>query len=393
MARGRDPARPWLACYPPEVPADLEIPAVAVPRLLDDAARHRPGAPALRCRGTRITYRRLREAADRLAGALAGLGVGPMTRVAVVLPPCSQQVVALFATLRLGAVVVQCDPDGDLDDLATQLADSGTTVVFCLDRAAEGVVSACEQTLVRSVVVTSLADGMSSLARSRLRLSPLPGARARRRELLGQRSADPAVVGYRALVRSGTPARQSSVDPAQDIAVLRSVESGGVARLAMFSHRNLVAAAHQLSSWAAAERTGDTGELPAPLIAPPLSDLRATAEVLARVLRGECVNLTNLVLDHDDSAGTGAGQVPLPGTLARIVDPADPARELPVGQTGELAVKGPEVFIGYWRREADVSPPTVDGWWRTGQRAVMGPDGRFSVVGAVAPALEKPGAS
>lgn len=393
MARGRDAARPWLACYPPEVPADLEVPAVAVPRLLDDVARNRPGAPALRFRGTRITYRRLREAADRLAGALSGLGVGPMTRVALVLPPCPQQVVALFATLRLGAVVVQCDPEGDLDDLATQLADSGAAVVLCLDRAAEGVVSACEQTLVRSVVVTSLADGVSSLARFRLRLSPLPGARARRRELLGQGSGDPAVVAYRALIRSGTPARQSSVDPAQDIAVLRSVESGGVARLAMFSHRNLVAAAHQLSAWAAAERTGDTDRLPTPLIAPPLSDVRATVELLAGVLRGECVDLTQLALDRDDGLDSGSGLVPLPGTLARIVEPADPGRGLPAGETGELAVKGPEVFIGYWRREADVAPPTVDGWWRTGQRAVMAPDGRFSVVGAAAPAPEKPGAS
>jgi long-chain acyl-CoA synthetase len=75
----------------------------------------------------------------------------------------------------------------------------------------------------------------------------------------------------------------------------------------------------------------------------------------------------------------GSVGVPLPGTDARIVDQDDPGRVLPAGSPGELAVKGPQVFLGYWG--GDVTPPfTDDGWLLTGDIAVMDDDGWFTVV-------------
>jgi long-chain acyl-CoA synthetase len=76
----------------------------------------------------------------------------------------------------------------------------------------------------------------------------------------------------------------------------------------------------------------------------------------------------------------GSVGLPLPGTQARVVDPANPGRDVPVGEPGELAVKGPQVFLGYWSRDADVVPPTLDGWYLTGDLAVMDADGWFSIV-------------
>jgi long-chain acyl-CoA synthetase len=85
---------------------------------------------------------------------------------------------------------------------------------------------------------------------------------------------------------------------------------------------------------------------------------------------------------------TGAGKrgtvgVPLPGTDARIVDPADPARVLGVGEDGELAVRGPQVFRGYWSGAgagAGEPAPVVDGWLLTGDLARMDADGYFTIV-------------
>lgn len=75
----------------------------------------------------------------------------------------------------------------------------------------------------------------------------------------------------------------------------------------------------------------------------------------------------------------GTVGVPLPGTDARIVDPADPSKELGVDADGELAVRGPQVFSGYWPAQSE---PAVDadGWLLTGDLARMDADGYFTIV-------------
>ena len=70
--------------------------------------------------------------------------------------------------------------------------------------------------------------------------------------------------------------------------------------------------------------------------------------------------------------------VPLPGTDARIVDPADPSRVLGIDEEGELAVRGPQVFAGYW--DAREESAMVDGWLLTGDLARMDADGYFTIV-------------
>ena len=68
-------ARPWLKFYQPGVPPQVELEAKPVFQLFDDAAARWPGRHALVFYGRRITYGELREATDRLACALADLGV------------------------------------------------------------------------------------------------------------------------------------------------------------------------------------------------------------------------------------------------------------------------------------------------------------------------------
>ena len=72
--------------------------------------------------------------------------------------------------------------------------------------------------------------------------------------------------------------------------------------------------------------------------------------------------------------------MPLPDTLARVVDPADPDRQLPPGQVGELAVAGPQVMQGYWQRPEETAEVLRDGWLLTGDLAVMDEEGYFAIV-------------
>jgi long-chain acyl-CoA synthetase len=74
---------------------------------------------------------------------------------------------------------------------------------------------------------------------------------------------------------------------------------------------------------------------------------------------------------------TGSIGVPVPGTEARIVDPQNPEFSLPPGESGELAIRGPQVFNNYWNRPADTAGRLRDGWRMTGETAYMDEDGFF----------------
>jgi long-chain acyl-CoA synthetase len=74
--------------------------------------------------------------------------------------------------------------------------------------------------------------------------------------------------------------------------------------------------------------------------------------------------------------------LPLPSTECRVVDPDDSSRAVPVGETGELAVRGPQLFAGYWNDPASTrAVETADGWLLTGDVARMDAGGWFQIVG------------
>ena len=73
--------------------------------------------------------------------------------------------------------------------------------------------------------------------------------------------------------------------------------------------------------------------------------------------------------------------LPLPGIEAEIRALDDPGRALPLGERGELVLRGPNVMRGYWRRPAETQAVTTpDGWLRTGDVGVMDPEGYVTLV-------------
>ena len=71
--------------------------------------------------------------------------------------------------------------------------------------------------------------------------------------------------------------------------------------------------------------------------------------------------------------------IPMPSTLCKIID--DAGNEVPHGERGELCVKGPQVMKGYWQRpEATAEMIDADGWLKTGDIAIIQPDGYIRIV-------------
>ena len=77
----------------------------------------------------------------------------------------------------------------------------------------------------------------------------------------------------------------------------------------------------------------------------------------------------------------GTVGVPFPSTRIRIVDPDDPSQDLPIGEQGELLIRGPQVFAGYWNRPQETAAVLLPGGWlRTGDIAVADADGFVRIV-------------
>jgi long-chain acyl-CoA synthetase len=71
---------------------------------------------------------------------------------------------------------------------------------------------------------------------------------------------------------------------------------------------------------------------------------------------------------------------PLPDTLQRIVDIETGTKELPPGEVGEIAVRGPQIMVGYWKRPHETAEVLRNGWLYTGDLGKIDEDGYLYVV-------------
>jgi malonyl-CoA/methylmalonyl-CoA synthetase len=118
----------------------------------------------------------------------------------------------------------------------------------------------------------------------------------------------------------------------------------------------------------------------APLLADTFSEFqqRTGHAILERYGMTETSMNTSNPLHGDRRPGTVG--VPLPGVDVRVVD--DAGRVLPAGEPGDLQVRGPNVFPGYWRLpEKTAEDFTGDGYFNTGDKALVDTDGYVSIVG------------
>jgi len=94
---------------------------------------------------------------------------------------------------------------------------------------------------------------------------------------------------------------------------------------------------------------------------------------------GMSETLMNLSNPYAGERRPGTVGLPLPGVSVRCLDAE--GRPVPDGETGELYLRGPNVFAGYWRREDATRAAFADGYFRTGDLAVRSPDGYYTLRG------------
>ncbi|HWS57773.1 MAG TPA: AMP-binding protein [Actinotalea sp.] len=257
-----DLPRPWLASYAPGVPADV-VATEPVTVSLSRSAADFPARVATDFMGAVTTYDALHRRVDRAAQALLDLGVRPGDRVALVLPNSATHVVAFYAALRIGAVVVEHNPTYTAAELQHQLADSGAVVALVWEKAVAAVQRVREHTDLRTVVAVNLAADLPSVKRAALHL-PVSAARTTRASMRS-RVRDRDVLRWGRLVRAARPLPADHPHPSLDDVALLQYTGGttGTPKGAVLLHRNVAVNAIQGLAWT--QRTSGTETIVAAL--------------------------------------------------------------------------------------------------------------------------------
>jgi long-chain acyl-CoA synthetase len=236
--------RPWLKSYEKDVPATIQYPNVPLFKLLTESAKRFPKKTATIFYGSRISYEHLDELTNRFAHALAGLGVKKGDRVAVMLPNIPQCVIAYYAILKLGAVVVQTNPLYVERELEHQLNDSDAKVIIALDMFYPRIRNIQDKTPLKSIILTSVRDYLPTLLRW---LYPLKAKREGQWVVVEK---VPPLFDFIELLQRSDPT-QPVVDVRPDEVALLQYTGGttGVPKGVMLTHTNLIVNTIQSRYW------------------------------------------------------------------------------------------------------------------------------------------------
>lgn len=117
----------------------------------------------------------------------------------------------------------------------------------------------------------------------------------------------------------------------------------------------------------------------APLPAQVLEEFRTRFRHTILERYGMSESLMNISNPYLGERRPGSVGLPLPGISVQIRDTA--GNVLPDGETGELYIRGPNIFAGYWRRDEATRAAFVDGYFRTGDIGERSPDGYYTLKG------------
>jgi long-chain acyl-CoA synthetase len=227
--------RPWHEHYDHGVPTTMRYPRIPLHDLLLVPVSAFPHKPALHYAGTDITFRQLHDLVRACAAGLAEAGVAQGDRVALHLPNCPQYVIAYYAVLSIGAVVVNVNPMYTAAEIKHVLRNAEVSALVTFDLVLDAVRAAARAVGLGRVVVCGLAD-----------FAGTAGGRVSAKIELED--------GWRHfvdLVHEARDRRPPHVDVQADAPAMLQYTGGttGVPKGAVLTHRNLVAAAMQVVAW------------------------------------------------------------------------------------------------------------------------------------------------
>jgi len=448
---------PWFKRYDKGVPRTIDYPAVPLYYFLEESARKYPDKPCTIFKGATISYKEMDLLTDKVAAALAALGVKKGDRVGVFMPNTPQFVMAYFGILKAGGVVVATNPLYTPPEIEHQVNDAGVEIMLVMSNFYEKMKVAQPKTKIKTLIVTNLKETLPPILRVLFTLV---------KEKKGGFRVElkPGDIWFQDLLAKYSPSDRPKMDIGPDDTALFQYSGGttGISKGAIAMHRNLVANALQIKSYmpdlsegnelvlmaiplfhvygmvagmlfamaagssmvlepdprAMKDILGDIQKL-RPTIYPgvpamynainnnadvqagkyDVSSIKACISGSAPLMRetkekfealtggklaegyglSEAPTATHCNPVHGENR-TGSIGLPLPDVDAKIISLDDGKTEMPIGEIGELVVKGPQVFKGYHNMPTETANTLRDGWLYTGDIARMDEDGYFYIV-------------
>ena len=238
--------RPWLTSYAPGVPHEIELPTESLLDIVDESVKNYPHSTALEFFGATTTYEQLGDQVARAAEGLRKLGVKKGDPVAIILPNSPQHIVAFYAVLRLGAIVVEHNPLYTPRELRHQFEDHGAKVAIAWTKVVPTLHDFPRDIALSTIVSVDVTRAMPMMTRAMLRL-PIAKAREARSNLTMRVSG---TVKWQTLVSADPIAAEIPRPDANDVAVIQYTSgTTGHPKGATLTHLNLSVNAAQARAW------------------------------------------------------------------------------------------------------------------------------------------------
>ncbi len=459
--------KPWLAHYEEGVSAEAQIPDYPVTQNLINAAAKYPNNTALifgnvveplgdALMDARMDYQTLLDLTYRFAAALQQMGVKKGDRVAIYLANCPQFLIAYYATLMIGGVIVPCNPQYVAREMKHQLNDAGAETIITLSLMYPIVKQIRAETSLKRVIVTNIKEYFPGLLKFLFTV-----ATEKKEGHYQDISGDANTYWFQDVLDKAPAARPTPVEiDMQDTAILMYTGgTTGLSKAAQLTHRNVQANTIQVRTWFPSLVEG--GEvvltslplfhcyamitcmnlgvllaggmilIPNPRVLPHIlksinkhrptlypgvpalyvslinhpdinkydvSSIKACISGAAplpvevqqkfqtltggRLVEGYGLSEATPVTHANPIYGEnriGTIGLPFPSTEAKVMNETG-TQELPVGEVGELVIRGPQVMKGYWQMPTETANVLRDGWLYTGDMARMDADGYFQIV-------------
>lgn len=447
--------RPWLKFYPKGLTRTLDYPQVPIFEFLETSARRYPSKASVIFYGRRISYFELLDSVERFSTYLASV-VQKGDRVAIYMQNCPQWIIAYFGILRANAVVVPVNPMLVERELEYILSDSGAKVAVTTSELYQRLAPVTEK-LGIEVICGHLADYLPEQPElpvpDFMRFKPEIEKATSWEDAMRERSPPEVLVGSDDLAMipytagtTGLPkgcmhTHATVISNTMGAAFWERVTPASV-HLATLPYFHVTGLIHSLLSPVYTSST---------IVLLTRWDRNAAIQAIERYRCTHWINITTMVIDlladpkiaeRDLSSllvvGGGGATMPkavaekleeltgiqymegygltetisqthmnppdraklqclgIPdfGVDAMIIDP-DTGEPLPAHEKGELVVRGPEVFKGYWNKPKETEKAFIEingeKWFRTGDLCYMDEEGYFFIVDRIKRMINRAG--
>jgi long-chain acyl-CoA synthetase len=387
--------------------------------VLEQSAADHGERPAVRMDGLVLSYAQLWDAAGRMTSLLSFLGIAPGDRVALMLPNVPAFPIAFYGALGAGAVVVPMNPLLKSREVASYLSDSGATVLFAWHTATGEADKGAAETGTQVIEVAepdffTLLGGFTPVPESVQRAddddavilytSGTTGT-AKGAELTHAGLTRNAVLTATTLLNAGpgdvimgclplfhsfglTCALNATITSGSTLTLLprfepaKALEIIGRDKVTIFEGVPTMYAAMLHHPGNAQADTSSLRVCVSGGAAMPVEILRGFEQAFGcMILEGYGLSETSPVTSFNHPGKVrkpGSIGTPVEGVEMRVVN--GEGAELPVGEIGEIVIRGHNVMKGYWGQPEATAAAITGGWLHTGDLARVDDDGYFYIV-------------